>query len=690
MMRKMRLDYFNKSEQKSKFVTPDEVCEMIKSEKYRKSCDNIAYKLATIPDINPNSTMEDAERLPVIRFGLGEEDAYTGYVLLSFKTNDASTKDDIKQKAMELPQTLMVFEGCSRRSMKVVVAFSLPDGTLPPGRWDEEPSTDFHQKAFVMASKFYEGQLTNKPERKPPRTDRGCRISSDADIFVNNEVKPMVITLTGRQMTAPAAGGKSINMQTYVSKALPHYTALQMMMTNFQACYMNATHGQEDSDMDLFLESLARICQKSGIEEEFAIRRTLHKTPYRDCEVLVKGCFRNVYSKGSLGSESPIPDATLQMELMKDFFERHYKFRRNMITGENEYIDKGGFQFEWSPITAQLMNTITFEAITEGITVWDKDIKRFLNSTFVRDYDPVRDYMNALPPWDGVDRMRDFALRVPTDNKNWVENFHTWMLAMVSQWTGMHKIHGSTMVPLLVGGQGDGKSTFCKLILPEELRSYYTDRLDFANRNDAERALTRFCLINIDEFDSITKRQQAFLKHILQKSSVMSRQLYSSTVKEMTRKAAFIATTNDPTPLTDPSGSRRYLCIRTNGIIDTRSPIDYPQLYAQVKCELSAGYRSWFSSEEEEWIQAANREFQQFDQLEDIFKEMFHKPQTSEKGVWMTVSAILHLMKSVYKALKEDTSSFQKLGRIIKRHNFRNRKMHAGSEYYVAKNEKDS
>lgn len=104
-------------------------------------------------------------------------------------------------------------------------------------------------------------------------------------------------------------------------------------------------------------------------------------------------------------------------------------------------------------------------------------------------------------------------------------------------------------------------------------------------------------------------------------------------------------------------------------------------------CKLAAGHRSWFSSEEEEADPDSQQEFQQFDLLEDIFKEMFHKPQTSEKGVWMTVSAILHQMKSVYKTLKEDTSSFQKLGRIIKRHNFRNRKMHAGSEYYVAKNE---
>jgi predicted P-loop ATPase len=243
------------------------------------------------------------------------------------------------------------------------------------------------------------------------------------------------------------------------------------------------------------------------------------------------------------------------------------------------------------------------------------------------------------------------------------------------------------MVPMIIGAQGDGKSTFCKLLLPEELRNYYTDRLDFTNKNEAEKALSRFCLINIDEYDSITKRQTAFLKHILQKTSVMSRQLYSSVIKDNTRYSAFIATTNDPTPLTDPSGSRRYMCIKTIGKIDTRTPYDYDQIYAQLRTELQQGAKSWFDAEEETKIQKENRDFEQYDILQEVFNELFHKPKGSEKGIFITVSGILHKMHARYKSLKEDTSTYQRLGRYLKRQNYKNQKRRIGSEYYVAQNE---
>ena len=127
-------------------------------------------------------------------------------------------------------------------------------------------------------------------------------------------------------------------------------------------------------------------------------------------------------------------------------------------------------------------------------------------------------------------------------------------------------LHGNATVPLIIGAQGDGKSTFCRMILPEELRTYYTDRIDFTNRNEAEKALTRFALINLDEYDSMTKRQNAFLKHILQKADVKTHQLYmraSSSEQALCRLHP--APTNDPTPLTDLTGSRRFMCVQTSG-----------------------------------------------------------------------------------------------------------------------------
>jgi len=416
------------------------------------------------------------------------------------------------------------------------------------------------------------------------------------------------------------------------------------------------------------------------------VKRVLHITPYSDYEMLVRGCFNNIYNVGKIGSDSAIPEPSIEMAQLRDFLKRRYKFRRNSITNQLEYIEEGMYMFDWSALTKEATNRIVIDALMEGIVIWDKDVKRFVESTYINDYDPVHDYLGALPDWDGKDRVSELARRVPTANADWERNFHTWMLGMVAQWMGLNKIHGNAMVPLIIGAQGDGKSTFCKLLLPEELRNYYTDRLDFANKNDAERALSRFCLINIDEYDSITKRQTAFLKHILQKTSVMSRQLYSSVITDNTRHSAFIATTNDMTPLTDPSGSRRYMCIRTTAKIDTRTPYDYPQIYAQLKAELQQGVKSWFDSEEESAIQLQNRDFEQYDIMQEVFNEVYRKPKHGENGEYLMVSTILHNLHLKYKSLKEDKSNYQKLGRYLMRQSFKHKKMNYGSVYYVKSN----
>lgn len=81
-------------------------------------------------------------------------------------------------------------------------------------------------------------------------------------------------------------------------------------------------------------------------------------------------------------------------------------------------------------------------------------------------------------------------------------------------------------------------------MLPPELRFGYTDSIDFKSKQDAERSLGRFFLINIDEFDQISVNQQGFLKHLLQKPVANLRKPYGSTIREMRRYASFIGTSN--------------------------------------------------------------------------------------------------------------------------------------------------
>ena len=160
------------------------------------------------------------------------------------------------------------------------------------------------------------------------------------------------------------------------------------------------------------------------------------------------------------------------------------------------------------------------------------------------------------------------------------------------------------------------KSTYCRILLPPELRFGYADSLDFSSKQEAERALGRFFLINLDEFDQITVNQQGFLKHLLQKPTANLRKPYGTSVRELRRYASFIGTSNQKDLLTDPTGSRRFICIEVTDPIDTNVTIDYRQLYAQAMHLLYKNERYWLNDEDEAVLRQSNSEFEQISPLE--------------------------------------------------------------------------
>jgi predicted P-loop ATPase len=303
--------------------------------------------------------------------------------------------------------------------------------------------------------------------------------------------------------------------------------------------------------------------------------------------------------------------------------------------------------------------------------VWPKDLERILVSRFTNQYDPVREWLDALPRWDGRDRLGELADRVKTNTPGWRENFKIWMRSMVSQWrAGRDALYGAQMVLMLVGGQGTRKSTFIRMLLPKELMPFYIDRIDFANKKEALRALSRFLLINIDEYDQISKAQTAFLKHLIQRTDVKERKLYSTTFEQSQRYAAFCATTNSLVPLKDESGSRRYMVVEVNDVIDTDTQgdrkIDYKQLYAQIVYEIEHGEEYAFTGEREQQIITQNADFYETPNVVSLFEDHFRKPEAGDEVLLMSPTEIVTALKMN----PENHSNVTLLGLYLRRKGF--------------------
>ena len=340
---------------------------------------------------------------------------------------------------------------------------------------------------------------------------------------------------------------------------------------------------------------------------------------------------------------------------MKRYLNAYYEFRYNVLSEINEFRPKGEDLLTFRILGKRELNALCMEIQSAGIPCWDRDVARYIHSTLVEDYHPFSLYIQELPKWDGEDRLTDLAQRVSTE-AYWVKHFHRWMLALMAQWMGKNTTYANCVAPLLVSEeQGWLKSTFCKSLMPEPLQAYYTDQIDLSANGRQEGKLAVMGLINLDEFDRLSSRAMAKLKNLMQLSSLNIRKSYQKNYSQLPRIASFIGTSNRKDLLDDPTGSRRFLCVEVEHRIDC-TDIDLSQIYAQLKAELEAGERYWFTSEEEQEIQFHNEAFYQVHPEEELFRNHFRVPSEGEMCEMFSLSEILEALKEKHGSLLRNVS----------------------------------
>ena len=360
------------------------------------------------------------------------------------------------------------------------------------------------------------------------------------------------------------------------------------------------------------------------------------------------------------------------MQRLTRYLKLHYAFRYNLLTERTECarintdLTSDPHHLIYTPVDSRTLNGIALDAIDSGVDCWDRDIKRYVESDHVQAYHPFDLYFKQLPAWDGTDRVTELAKRV-SDSDLWTRAFHRWMLAVTAQWTGRggEGRRANSVAPLLVStAQGLGKSTFCRLLLPPQLRDYFSESFDLTNATAAENKLASYGLINLDEFDRLPASRMPQLKNLMQMEALRVRRAYRRTAEALPRIASFIGTSNRRDLLTDLSGSRRFICVEVEHPIDCNTPIDYEQLYAQLLHELENGERCWFSKEEENEIQQANRPFYRVTPAEELVSSCFRFAEPGEQGArLMSAAEIYATVKRKNPAALKDCSctSFARL-----------------------------
>ncbi len=374
-------------------------------------------------------------------------------------------------------------------------------------------------------------------------------------------------------------------------------------------------------------------------------------------------------------SENPEANAPEMVEndllAVEYHLEHNYQFRRNVLSGLVEYKKTGEPDESFSRLTSEALNTIFIKAKREipDDTSLKTDIRAYVESDIPPVYNPVVAWLDSLAKWDGRDRVAEFLNRIPGLSDEKIAFLRIYLRSNVAHWLNMEQEHGNETVPLLIGNQGCGKSTFCVRFLPKHLRQYYLDHFNLANKFDKEMALSSSLLICLDEIDMYNARQMAQIKQALSKVKVNGRKIYGKTIDERMRFASFIATTNNRHPLVDKTGSRRFLTIEIpNGeVINNNGEIEYEQLYAQLLHEVrDEKLRYWYTNEETQRIQELNAPYEQTLDLEQMIDCMFRKPQGNEKHGAFTSLDIRKILKQQYPDVADSQINSIKIGKAMK------------------------
>lgn len=338
------------------------------------------------------------------------------------------------------------------------------------------------------------------------------------------------------------------------------------------------------------------------------------------------------------------------IDRMISFLTMRYAFRYNTVLSCTEYRPVALSADSFTPLDPRMLRRIILEVQREGIEVSPNDIRNYIESDYVRQFDPVGDYLASCEgAWDGHDHIGDLARTVPTDAPLWHKWFKTWLLAMVSQWQNQpSRLYGNSVAPLLISPQGYHKSTFCRQLLPDALKWGYTDSFALSDRRQVMLAMSQQLLINLDEFNQISPRvQQGFLKNVIQLPSIKAKRPYGTHLEELPRKASFIATSNMTDILSDPSGNRRFIGIELTAPIDTSRVPDHHQLFAQALQLLRNGSRSWFDKAETEQIMLWNRRYEIQEPADQYFSLCFSvaNDPLDPSAEWLSTAEIFDVIK---------------------------------------------
>lgn len=356
------------------------------------------------------------------------------------------------------------------------------------------------------------------------------------------------------------------------------------------------------------------------------------------------------------------------VEEMEAFINGYMKIRMNMLTHqiETQIIADAADRpttssGHWQRLTDHIENSLWCAMQHNGMSVNLNELHTLLSSDFVKEYHPLKQYLDGLPPWDGkTDYISRLAAMVhvkenphnPVQDKSphslpdapvrFADILKRWLVSMIA--AALDEAVVNQVILTLIGRQGSYKTSFMQHILPPALSEYYTTKSNSSRMTkDDLFTMTENLVINLEEIDTMPPSELNQLKAMVTQRYVDERRAYGRNKVHLPHVASFVATGNNLQFLTDDTGNRRWLPFEVESIDSPwETDIPYEGIYSQTYALYrDVNFRYWFSDEEIQQLRGHVQQFEVPRPEYELILTYYRKPVGLERGTYITISQII-------------------------------------------------
>lgn len=341
------------------------------------------------------------------------------------------------------------------------------------------------------------------------------------------------------------------------------------------------------------------------------------------------------------------------IEEMETFINGYMKIRMNALTHQIEtkaILDANADcstapDSRWERLTDHIENSLWCAMQHSGMVVNLNELHTLLSSDFIKEYHPLKQYLNALPPWDGkTDYIGRFAgmVHVKGTSVGFSDILKRWLVSMIA--AALDNTVVNQVILTLIGRQGSYKTSFMQHILPPPLSEYYTTKSNSSRMTkDDLFTMTENLIINLEEIDTMSPSELNQLKAMVTQRYVDERPPYGRNKVHLPHVASFVATGNNLQFLTDDTGNRRWLPFEVESIDSPwEVEIPYEGIYSQAYALYhDVNFRYWFTDEEIQQLRGHVQQFEVPRPEYELILTYYRKPVELERGIYITTSQII-------------------------------------------------